>query len=94
MDVFCSGKLSEQKLLMLSGKRSTKNGPRGQPRNCPNGSESDQAKRLVLLKLPKVMRKVKVLLLRRKKKRRKRKKRRRRRRRRKRSKFFDPQVTS
>merc|ERR1712203_1261452 len=58
---------SEPSLLMLSGKRSMRNGPRGHQRSFPSGLVRDQARKLVMLRLLRVMK--------RKKKRRKRKKR-------------------
>merc|ERR1712002_1066858 len=46
-----AGRLSEQSLLMLSGKRSMRNGPRGHQRSFPSGLVRDQARRLVMLRL-------------------------------------------
>merc|ERR1711874_250590 len=79
-----AGRSSEQSLLMLSGKRSMRNGPRGHPRNFPSGLVRGQARRLEMLRLLKVRRMVvrkhlqkKKIMMKRRKKRRKRKKRRR-----------------
>merc|ERR1711981_1472686 len=49
-----AGRSSEQSLLMLSGKRSMRNGPRGHPRNFPSGLVRGQARRLEMLRLLKV----------------------------------------
>merc|ERR1719250_133366 len=76
------GKLSEPSLLMLSGKRSMRNGQRDQQRNCPSGLVRGQARKLVMLRLLRVRKRVvkkhqqtKKIMMKRKKKRRKRKKR-------------------
>merc|ERR1719312_2203530 len=61
------GRLSEPSLLMLSGKRSMRNGQRDQQRSFPNGLVRGQARKLVMLRLLRVRK--------RKKKRRKRKRR-------------------
>merc|ERR1712210_259016 len=53
-----AGRSSEQSLLMLSGKRSMRNGPRGHPRNFPSGLVRGQARRLEMLRLLKVRRMV------------------------------------
>merc|ERR1712226_1792468 len=78
-----AGKFSDPNLLMPSGKRNMKNFPRDLQRNCQNGSERDQARRLVHLTLQKARRKVVMTHLQQRKrknmtKRRKKKKRRRR----------------
>merc|ERR1712112_84970 len=44
-----AGRSSEQRLWMLSGKRSTRSGPRGQARSFPSGSERGLARRLEML---------------------------------------------
>merc|ERR1719320_1087641 len=44
------GKLSELSLLMLSGKRSMRNGQRDQQRNFPSGLVRGQARKLVMLR--------------------------------------------
>merc|ERR1711892_1633163 len=79
-----AGRSSGQNLLMPSGKRSTRNGPRGYQRNFPSGSVRGPAKRLVMLRPQKVRKKVvktqpqkKKTMTKKKKKRRRRKKRRR-----------------
>merc|ERR1711942_655150 len=65
------GRSSEQRSWMLSGKRSTRNGPRGPQRNSPSGSERGQAKRLETPQHPRVKKRVaKMPQPRRKKKRR------------------------
>merc|ERR1712215_547888 len=46
-----AGRLSEARLLMLSGKRSMRNGPRGHQRSFPSGLVRDQARKLVMLRL-------------------------------------------
>merc|ERR1712002_74192 len=77
------GRLLEQSLLMLSGKRSMRNGPRGHPRSFPSGLVRGQARRLEMLRLQKVRKRAvrklqqkKKIMMKRRKKRRKRKKRR------------------
>merc|ERR1719250_229436 len=76
------GRLSELSLLMLSGKRSMKNGQRDQQRNFPSGLVRGQARKLVMLRLLRVRKRVvkrhqqmKKIMMKRKKKRRKRKRR-------------------
>merc|ERR1719320_276627 len=72
------GRLSELSLLMLSGKRSMRNGQRDQQRNFPSGLVRDQARKLVMLRLLRVVKKhqqTKKIMMKRKKKRRKRKRR-------------------
>merc|ERR1719376_1344235 len=49
-----AGRLSEQSLLMLSGKRSMRNGPRGHQRSFLSGLVRDQARKLVMLRLLRV----------------------------------------
>merc|ERR1712112_77160 len=44
-----AGRSSGQRLWMLSGKRSTRSGPRGQARSFPSGSERGLARRLEML---------------------------------------------
>merc|ERR1712112_793010 len=75
------GRLSEPSLLMLSGKRSMRNGQRDQQRNFPSGLVKGQARKLVMLRLLRVRKRVvkkhqqtKKIMMKRKKKRRKRKK--------------------
>merc|ERR1712215_57799 len=46
-----AGRLSEPNLLMLSGKRSMRNGPRGHQRSFPSGLVRGQARRLGMLRL-------------------------------------------
>merc|ERR1712179_902768 len=77
-----AGRLSEPSLLMLSGKRSMRNGPRGHQRSFPNGLVRDQARKLVMLRLLRVRKRavkkhqqMRKIMMKRKKKRRKRKKR-------------------
>merc|ERR1711892_641763 len=53
-----AGRSSGQNLLMLSGKRSLRNSPRGHQRNFLNGSVRGQARRLVMLKPLRVRRMV------------------------------------
>merc|ERR1719206_431699 len=48
------GRLSEPSLLMLSGKRSMRNGQRDQQRNFPSGLVRGQARKLVMLRLLRV----------------------------------------
>merc|ERR1719320_2272026 len=72
------GKLSEPSLLMLSGKRSMRNGQRDQQRNFPSGLVRGQVRKLVMLRLLRVVKRhqqMKKIMMKRKKKRRKRKKR-------------------
>merc|ERR1712128_178565 len=77
-----AGRSSGQNLLMLSGKRSLRNSPRGHQRNFLSGSVRGQARRLVMLRPLRVRRKVvrehqqRMIMM---KKRRKRKKKKRRR---------------
>merc|ERR1712106_1296139 len=52
-----AGKSSEPNLSMPSGKRSTKNGPRGHQRNFPSGSARGQARRLEIPRPQKAMKK-------------------------------------
>merc|ERR1719233_2848916 len=49
-----AGRLSEPSLLMLSGKRSMRNGPRGHQRSFPSGLVRGQARKLVMLRLLRV----------------------------------------
>merc|ERR1712179_264878 len=77
-----AGGLSEPNLLMLSGKRSMRNGPRGHPRSFPSGLVRGQARKLVMLRLLRVRKRaakkhqqMRKIMMKRKKKRRKRKKR-------------------
>merc|ERR1712106_1130861 len=53
-----AGRSSGQNLLMLSGKRSLRNSPRGHQRNFLSGSVRGQARRLVMLRLLRVRRRV------------------------------------
>merc|ERR1712106_1110233 len=53
-----AGRSSGQNLLMLSGKRSLRNSPRGHQRNFLSGSVRGQARRLVMLRPLRVRRKV------------------------------------
>merc|ERR1719308_637162 len=76
------GRLSELSPLMLSGKRSMRNGQRDQQRNFPSGLVRGQARKLVMLRLLRVRKRVvkkhqqtKKIMMKRKKKRRKRKRR-------------------
>merc|ERR1711942_84796 len=64
------GKLSEPSLLMLSGKRSMRNGQRDQQRSFPSGLVRGQARKVV-----KKHQQMKKIMMKRKKKRRKRKRR-------------------
>merc|ERR1712083_79622 len=66
-----AGRLLELSLLMLSGKRSMRNGPRGHQRSFPSGLVRGQARKLVMLRLLRVRKRV----VKRHQKRRKRKKR-------------------
>merc|ERR1712128_71783 len=68
-----AGKSSEPNLSMPSGKRSTKNGPRGHQRNFPSGSARGQARRLEIPRPQKARKKVakKPLLQKKRKKKRK-----------------------
>merc|ERR1711915_174896 len=72
------GKSSELNPLTPSGRRSTKNGPRDQQRNYPNGLVRDLARKLEMLKPQKVVRKQLQRRKTMKKKRRRKKKRKRR----------------
>merc|ERR1740136_150148 len=77
-----AGRSSGQNLLMLSGKRSLRNSPRGHQRNFLSGSVRGQARRLVMLRPLRVRRMVvrkhqqKRIMTKKKKKKRKKKKRR------------------
>merc|ERR1712013_735804 len=53
-----AGKLSEPSLLMLSGKRSMRNGQRGHPRSFPSGLVRGQARKLGMLRLLRVRKRV------------------------------------
>merc|ERR1740137_147668 len=53
-----AGRSSEQNLLMPSGKRSMKNGPRDHQRNFPSGSVRGQARKLEMPKPQKERKKV------------------------------------
>merc|ERR1740137_473303 len=53
-----AGRSSEQNLLMPSGKRSMKNGPRDHQRNFPSGLVRGQARKLEMPKLQKERKKV------------------------------------
>merc|ERR1711936_355067 len=77
-----AGRLSEPNLLMLSGKRSMRNGPRGHQRSFPSGLVRGQARKLVMLRLLRARKRavkrhqqMRKIMMKRKKKRRKRKKR-------------------
>merc|ERR1719446_563421 len=53
-----AGRLSEQSLLMLTGKRSMRNGPRGHQRSFPSGLVRGQARKPVMLRLLRVRKRV------------------------------------
>merc|ERR1711909_167022 len=79
-----AGRSSEQNLLMPSGKRSTRNGARDQPRGCPSGLVNVQARSPEILRLLKV----KKVVMKRHQWKKKRKKKKKRKRRKKRSKYI------
>merc|ERR1719233_1070725 len=53
-----AGRLSEPSLLMLSGKRSMRKGPRGHQRSFPSGLVRGQARKLVMLRPLRVRKRV------------------------------------
>merc|ERR1712106_473604 len=77
-----AGRSSGQNLLMLSGKRSLRNSPRGHQRNFLSGSVRGQARRLVMLRPLRERRKVvrkhqqRMIMMKKRRKRKKKKKRR------------------